>query len=183
MSNPQNNANSSREHFQVGVVLMNIHDEVLLIQEIEPDVSQPDSTGQNSTAQDAAQNTGGKWRLPYDHLHAGDDLPDRLSGAAFVIGARLTAYDFDMHDICYIGLHEGPCVVVIYVADRPYSLHMTEDPDPEKVATIGWFTYERLLKLNEEGLLRDPEMTLAAVKNAQQGLTVPSEIITTPASE
>lgn len=156
--NIQNVQNPSREYFTVGIALKNIHDEVLLIKE-------PDELG-------------GKWRLPYSRLHEGDDLPQSLPGAASVVGTKLTGYDFDEHDICYIGLHEGPSIAVFYVADRPYDVSLTDRPDPEEVAVIGWFTYNCILKLNEDGSLRNPELTLAAVKNAQNNLTVPSELIT-----
>lgn len=160
----QNDQNPNREYSQVGIALMNIHDEVLLIQEPE-------------TAEHIS-----RWRLPYDRLHEGDNLPRYLQSAASVIGTDLTSYDFDTHGICYLGLHQGLCadpsVVVFYAADKPYDISLTDPLDPEKVTARGWFTYEYLLKLNEEGLLCDPELTLAVVKNVQQGLTIPPELIT-----
>lgn len=156
--NTQNVQNPSREYFTVGIALKNIHDEILLIKE--------------------PKERGGKWRLPCSRLHEGDDLPQNLSGAASVIGTKLTGYDFDEHDICYVGLHEGPNIAVIYVADQPYDVSLIDRPDTEEVAAVGWFTYNYVIKLNEDGLLRDPELTLAAIKNAQNGLTVPAELIT-----
>lgn len=152
------NQKSSREYFAVGIALKNIHDQVLLIQ---------DSTEH-----------GGKWRLPCDRLSEGDNLPRSLSSAASVIGTKLTSYDFDEHGICHIGLCEGPCVVIVYSADCPYDVSLTDTPDPKKVAAVGWFTYDDILELSEHGQLRDPNFTLAAAMNAQQGLTVPSDLIT-----
>lgn len=156
--NSQNAQSPSREYFTVGIALQNTFDEVLLIKE--------------------PKERGGKWRLPCNHLHEEDDLPQNLSGAASVIGTKLTGYDFDERGICYIGLCEGPNIVVIYAADRPYDVSLTDPPNPEEVAAVGWFTYDYILKLNEDGLLRNPELTLAAVKNAQNDLTVSSELIT-----
>lgn len=173
----QNYQNPNRELFQVGIALKNIHDEVLLIKEPGASASHPGGAAETTTVPSDAVK-GGKWRLPCDCLRDEDDLPVSLSGAASVIGTKLTGYDFDEHGICYIGLREWPSVAVIYAADQPYSVDQTDPPDPEKVATVGWFTYDYILKLNEDGLLRDPEMTLAAVKNVQKGLTIPPELIT-----
>lgn len=154
----------NREYFTVGIALKNIHDEVLLIQEPK-------------TAEHIS-----RWRLPYDRLRKGDNLPSYLQSAASIIGTKLTSYDFDTHGICYLGLHEslyeGPSVVVFYVADNPYDIILTDPLDPEKAIARGWFTHDDLLKLDEDGTLCDPKLTLAIVENAQQGLTVPPELIT-----
>lgn len=175
MSNPQNAVNPSVEYFQVGIALQGPTGKFLLIKEV--DISQSDSIGK-----DAAQDTGGKWKLPYDCLHEQDDLPSHLPSAASVIGTQLSAYDFDTHGICYIGLHEGPCVVIIYSADQPYDLSMTDDPNPKKVAAVAWFTPDEVLQLSKEGLLRNPEITMTAIENVQRGLIIPPEIITIESS-
>ena len=181
MSNPQNPANPNREYFQVGIALQDLAGRFLLIQEAA--TAQPDDAHQGDVTQPNAEATAGKWKLPYDHLHAQDDRPSHLPSAASVIGTHLTAYDFDTHDICYIGLHEGPCVVIIYAADQPYDLSITDTPDPEKVAAVGWFTADEILQLSEKGLLRDPEITLTVIENTWTGLSVPEEVITVSAPE
>lgn len=160
--------------FKAGIALKNIHDEVLLVKEAKISVPQPDGTEQLVASND------GKWKLPCGYLREQDTYPDAFEGAASSIGTKLSCYDFDVHGICHIGFcRDDLCLTVIYAADQPYFVGFTDPPDPEKVAAVCWFSYSEILQLKEEGALRDPELTLAAVENACKGFTVPEEIVAT----
>ncbi len=161
-------AHSGWARFKAGIALRNSRGNFLLIKE----ASAPSS--------DNPEESDGKWKLPYSQLREQDNYLDAFAGAASYHGTRLTGYDFDLHDICYIGFsRDDPSLVVIYSADQPYDVSLTDQPDPEETDSVAWFARDEILRLNEAGLLRDPEVTLAAIDNAQNGLTAPTEIITT----
>lgn len=155
-------------HFKAGIVLKNLGDEFLLVKEAKVGIPQPDGSVKLEFSDD------GKWKLPGGCLREGDDF----ELAANAVGMKVSGHDFDMHEICYIGFcKDDPCVVVIYYADRPYSIDEIDPPDPEETAAVYWFTYDEILRLREQNILRDPELTLAAIENVRKGFAVPPEII------
>lgn len=119
----------------------------------------------------------GKWNLPCGRLHEWEDF----WRAASREGSEESGYDFDTGCIRHIGFRfdiNNPYIIVIYHADAPYDISMTDAPDPEEIAAVRWFTYSEILELHAAHELRNPELVLTAVHNERAGVVIPEEAIT-----
>lgn len=156
--------------FKAGVIAVN-NDKYLLVKEAKVKQKQPDGSVEWVKSPD------GKWNLPCGRLHQWENFWRGADREA----REETACDFDYGCIRHIGFRldiDNPYIIVIYHAEKPYDISLTDPIDPEEIAATGWFTYEEILELNEKGLLRNPELTLGAVNNERADFVIPDTAIT-----
>lgn len=161
--------------FKVGIVLTDGHDNYLLVQEAKEPQAKDGQVEWVPTK-------NGKWNLPYGRLGKWWHPENHAS----VIGTRKTAYDFNTGCIRHIGFQldvDDPYIAIIYHADTPYDVSITDTPDPEEIAAVGWFSYEKVQALSSSGQLRHPELVIGAIENEHNDVVVPNEAITIYASK
>ena len=161
-------------YFKAGIILTN-GDHFLLVKEAK-------EKQMKDGKEEWVPTKNGKWNLPCGRLHEWEDF----ERAADREGSEESGYDFDMGCIRHIGFRfdiNNPYIIIIYHAEKPYDISITDPPDPKEIAAIGWFTYDGILELHRAGQLRNPELVLSAVHNERAGVVIPREAITVYSSK
>lgn len=114
-----------------------------------------------------------KWSLPWAYLRKDEDIEQAAERA----GMEQTYYDYDMNGACYVDLQHmsdalRPSVLVIYGAEHPYDISLTDMPDPEIISEMGWFDRAGIAKLSSDDLLHDAEAILGAIDNLDKNVTM-----------
>lgn len=159
-------------YFRAGILLVNGYGKFLLIREAKVKKVNCLVDGQETWVRSGE----GKWNLPCGRLQPWETF----WRAADREGMEESGFDFDMGNILHIGFRfdiNNPYIIVIYHAENPYDISLTDPPDPEEIAAWGWFSYEEVEKLDADHQLRNPELVMTAIRNELHGISIPADAI------
>lgn len=147
----------------------------LLVKEAKVKEKQPDGSTKWVTSDQ------GKWNLPCGRLRKWETIQE----AAYREGREESGYDFELGELCYIGHRfdiDNPYVIFIFSAGVEH-LKCVAEPNPEEIASVGWFSYDTILSMRDDGELRNPELTLGAIEQYRKYKSVPSSLLMTYSSK
>lgn len=145
----------------------------LLVREAKVKEKQPDGSKK------WVSSPNGKWNIPCGRLQQWETF----EGGAYREGREETGYDFRIRQLCHIGHRfdiDNPYVIFIYSAEPCCKL---EEPDPEEIAEVKWFSYPDVIKLEKEGMLRNPDLTLSAIEQHRKHAVVSENLLVTYTSK
>lgn len=119
----------------------------------------------------------GKWNLPCGRLRPWESFEE----AAHREGREESGFDFDLGPLCYIGHRydiDNPYVIMIYSVGVE-KMRRADKPNPEEIAGVRWFSYDEVCELESDGMLRNAELTLGAIRQYRKYREVPKGLLNT----